>query len=130
MHGSIKKRGNPAWKPGVSGNPGGRPAVIGELRDLARAHTVEAVEALVNVLRDPSAPHAAKVSAAVHLLDRGFGRPAQEVALQAAVDAHVTVDEPELSPVELARRVSFALALAANSAPPSLEADAGADDEE
>ncbi|WP_447986972.1 DUF5681 domain-containing protein [Nitrospira sp. Nam74] len=33
-----------SWKPGQSGNPGGRPKVLIEVRDLARNHGREAIE--------------------------------------------------------------------------------------
>ncbi len=113
-----KQSGNPAWiKGGPSPNPGGRPAIIGELRDLAREHTVEAVETLVSVIRDPAAPHAARVTAAREILDRGFGRPSQEVAVQAELNGAVAVEARPLDPVEAARAVAFALALAQHSPP-------------
>jgi hypothetical protein len=50
------------------------------VREIARAYTVEAVEALAAVMRDATAPHAARVSAATALLDRGHGRPTQPLA--------------------------------------------------
>lgn len=107
----VKKLGNPAWrKGGPSPNPGGRPAIIGELRDLARAHTAEALSTLVEVMGDKSAPSAARVTAARELLDRGFGRPAQEVALQA--DIAVEVDERPADPVEVGRRLAFLMEMA------------------
>jgi hypothetical protein len=64
------------FKPGQSGNPGGRPAVVKDIRALARKHTREAVEALVGVVRNKKAPPAAIVAAANSLLDRGYGRAA------------------------------------------------------
>jgi hypothetical protein len=64
------------WKPGQSGNPGGRPPVVKDIRELARKHTREAVEALVGVVRNKKAPPAAIVAAANSLLDRGYGRAA------------------------------------------------------
>ena len=68
------------WKPGQSGNPNGRPRVIGELRDLARAYTMEALETLASVMRDAEAPPAARVAAVAHILDRGYGKPTQHVS--------------------------------------------------
>lgn len=67
------------WKPGQSGNPGGRPAVIREVRDLARAHTVTAFNTLLSVCENCKAPPAARVAAAAHILDRGFGKPQQSI---------------------------------------------------
>jgi Family of unknown function (DUF5681) len=64
---------------GQSGNPGGRPKVIGEVRDLAQAHTAEAIDTLVAIMADEKAPPAARVAASNSILDRGYGRPAQTV---------------------------------------------------
>jgi hypothetical protein len=63
---------------GQSGNPAGRKAELGqaaELKLLCRAHTVEAVNALVAALADDKT----RVAAAVALLDRGWGKPTQEI---------------------------------------------------
>jgi hypothetical protein len=61
---------------GQSGNPGGMAAGTADLRALARTHTVAAIEALAAALADPRT----RVAAAVALLDRGHGRPAQLLA--------------------------------------------------
>lgn len=123
-----KKPGNPAWqRGGPSPNPGGRPAIIGELRDLAREHTAEALATLVEVMKDGAAPHAARTAAATAILDRAFGRPAQEVALQA--DVSVEVEERPVDPIDMARRVAFSMALAAAN-PPVIEGKAGAEGRE
>ena len=37
---------------GVSGNPGGRPKVIGQVRDIARVHSDAAINTLVEVMKD------------------------------------------------------------------------------
>jgi hypothetical protein len=66
---------NPNWKAGVSGNPGGRPKVVAEVRELARKHTTKAVQALAAILDDEKAPHSARVAAAGALLDRAAGKP-------------------------------------------------------
>jgi len=62
------------FQPGQSGNPGGRPK--SNVVAMARQHTQEAVDALVTALRNPRE----RVSAAVALLDRGWGKPVQMVA--------------------------------------------------
>jgi hypothetical protein len=67
------------FKPGVSGNPGGRPKVVGELRSLAREHTKAALEALVEIVGSKKAPPAARVAAANAILDRGYGRPETKI---------------------------------------------------
>jgi uncharacterized protein DUF5681 len=64
------------FKKGQSGNPGGRPKVIAEIRQLARERGPEAIAALVKVMTKGKS-EAARVSAATALLDRGWGRPKQ-----------------------------------------------------
>ncbi|MBL0952778.1 MAG: HEAT repeat domain-containing protein [Pseudomonas sp.] len=76
------------FQPGVSGNPGGRPKAEGHVRDLARAQTTLAIEALVEALEDPNGR--VRVAAATALLDRGWGRPTQVIEEQ----------PPEVDPVE------------------------------
>ena len=51
------------------------------LTDLAREKTETALQALESVMTDDNAPPSARVSAAVALLDRAWGRPAQRVEL-------------------------------------------------
>jgi hypothetical protein len=45
----------------------------------ARELTQDAIDTLASVMKDPKAPPAARISAAVALLDRGHGRPTQAV---------------------------------------------------
>lgn len=47
------------------------------LKALAQQYSTEAIAVLVDVMKDAKAPHAARVSAADKLLDRGYGRPPQ-----------------------------------------------------
>lgn len=69
------------FKPGQSGNPAGRPRLIEtpsgrSLRELAREHTMAAMETLIAIALDDEAPAAARISAASAILDRGYGKPA------------------------------------------------------
>jgi hypothetical protein len=78
------------FEKGKSGNPGGRSPRIGPngetAAQLARKHTVEAIECLVEVTNDKRAMAIARVSAANALLDRGWGKPTEYV------EANVTTD--------------------------------------
>lgn len=58
------------FKPGVSGNPGGRPKGIAAK---AREHTDTALEVLVTGMADTDAR--VRVAAAKEVLDRGWGKP-------------------------------------------------------
>lgn len=75
------------FKKGQSGNPGGRPKKDSELTELAREHTVAAIDKLAYWLRSDDAR--ASVSAAQALLDRGWGKPRQ--AIEASIDGQLIV---------------------------------------
>jgi hypothetical protein len=70
---SAKLRGRP-FKPGQSGNPGGRPKILAEVRDLARVSTVEALETIRSLMADQKVPPATRLAAADTLLDRAWGK--------------------------------------------------------
>lgn len=67
------------FKPGVSGNPGGRPKGLSRVAESARAKTDAMLDVLEKVATDDKAPHSARVSAAVAILDRGWGKPSQPI---------------------------------------------------
>jgi len=69
------------FEKGKSGNPGGRPREIQEIVDLARTNSVDAVNTLSDIMRDPIAPHAARIAAANSILDRAYGKPKETVDL-------------------------------------------------
>ncbi|NDB69658.1 MAG: HEAT repeat domain-containing protein [Methylocystaceae bacterium] len=64
---------------GQSGNPTGRPKIIGELKELAAQHTPQAIQTLADIMNDAEAPPAARVAASTALLDRVYGRPSQNI---------------------------------------------------
>lgn len=61
------------FNPGQSGNPGGRPVIVKHIQELARQHTPEALQALLDALKMPGE----RVPAANVLLAYGYGRPTQ-----------------------------------------------------
>ena len=75
---NAKRRGRP-FEPGQSGNPGGRPKALGELRDLARTHAAEAINELAR-LAVKARSESVRVAAIRELLDRGYGRATQFLA--------------------------------------------------
>jgi hypothetical protein len=60
-----------------SGNPGGRPKLPEELRELFRAKGPEALEVLTRCLQ--SSDERIAIAAATAILDRGYGKPAQTI---------------------------------------------------
>lgn len=68
-----------SWQPGQSGNPGGRPKAIAEVRALAQQYTEKAILRLVGILDSDTSTDAAVVSAAGAILDRAVGRPEQSI---------------------------------------------------
>ena len=59
---------------GKSGNPGGRPKASHSIQELARKHTIEALDVLVQIMLNEKAPPNARVAAANTLLDRAYGK--------------------------------------------------------
>ena len=66
------------FKKGESGNPGGRPKLIAEMRELARAHAPDAIKELAR-LAIKAKSETARVAAIRELLDRGYGKAQQIV---------------------------------------------------
>jgi hypothetical protein len=67
---------------GQSGNPGGRPRVLGEVQDLARLHAPSIIVELAR-LALKARSETARIAAIRELLDRGYGRPRQAVEVSA-----------------------------------------------
>lgn len=51
-----------------------------EIRSLARGHTEKAINVLVGIMNEPTAPRAARVAAANSILDRGWGKAPQIIS--------------------------------------------------
>lgn len=79
-----------AWKKGQSGNPKGRPKELQELKLLAQTYTQEAFNRLVEWMHSDNAK--ASVAASNAILDRGWGKPSQDVNANIAGMAKLIVE--------------------------------------
>lgn len=73
------------WLRGTaSPNPHGRPSIPVEVKEAAKAHTLDMIAVLVEVASDKDAPPSARVAAASAVLDRGHGKPVASVEAKVA----------------------------------------------
>ena len=75
----------------MSGNPGGRPKLPAEMREMFQAKAPEAFEVLCKHLHatDPRV----SVSAATQILDRAYGRPVQSIDVRRMARRFATIAE-------------------------------------
>jgi len=67
------------FRPGQSGNPGGRPKTTALLRQMAQDQAEANVRALVEIRDNKRASASARIAAIRELFDRGFGKAIQTV---------------------------------------------------
>jgi hypothetical protein len=88
--------GKGGFQRGRSGNPGGRPKLPAEMREMFRAKAPEAFEVLSRHLQSPDAKVA--IAAATQILDRAYGRPVQSIDASISEDpVRYIVELPEKS---------------------------------
>jgi hypothetical protein len=91
-----------SFRPGQSGNLTGRPKrpatiearrLFRDVADAARERTQDAINTLAAIMKNPKTPAAARISAAQAILDRGYGKPAQAIDVNAGPDLSHVSDE-------------------------------------
>jgi hypothetical protein len=73
------------FRKGQSGNPGGRPKVLGEVQELARQHAPAVIVELARLALKAKS-ETARIAAIRELLDRGYGRPRQTMEVSIPAD--------------------------------------------
>lgn len=99
----MKQRGRPFQK-GQSGNPGGRPRVAADIRELARALAPSAIEELARLALKAKS-ESARISAIRELLDRGLGRPMQTHQIDDAKSSPFHLFPPDVTAAEIRERI-------------------------
>lgn len=74
-----------------------------DIRSLARAHTATAINTLAGIMEQKEAPAAARVSAAIALMDRGWGKPSQTVDMTVRKAVARDLADDELANIALGR---------------------------
>ena len=82
---SVTARRKLKFRKGQSGNPGGRPKVLGEVQELARQYAPKAIVELAR-LALKAKNETVRIAAIRELLDRGYGRPRQAMELSVPAD--------------------------------------------
>jgi hypothetical protein len=66
---------------------------VADVKAAARKLTPEAMDTLEKAITDQKAPWAAKITAAIAVLDRGWGKPEQTVSANVSILDQMTDDE-------------------------------------
>jgi hypothetical protein len=109
------------WVKGQSGNPGGKHKDTHLMRAAARLHWEDSIRVTAEILNDKKVQAAVRLAAANSLLDRGFGKPTQEIEVARRPLEDMTDDELAYG-AELIRR---ALSEVADGIPSGDEAAEG-----
>ena len=88
----TKKQIDAQFKPGNCANPHGRPVIPAEMKQRIVDLTPEAIDFLESIVTNNRANKSLRMTAAKQLLDRGLGRPKQEIELSGSVDIPIVLD--------------------------------------
>ena len=90
----VTERRKLKFRKGQSGNPGGRPKVLGDVQEMARQHAPRIIVELARLALKAKS-ETARIAAIRELLDRGYGKPRQamEVSVPAGNPIQLLLDE-------------------------------------
>ena len=87
--------------PGQSGNPGGRPKVLEEVRELGKAASPKIMRAFIKMALDEKTPAAQRIAAGNAVLDRTMGKPEQQHRVSGQINfAHLLAEYTQLRALE------------------------------
>lgn len=98
------KRGNPNWVKGRGGNPGGRPKILGEVKELARKFMYEGGFDRLFDLAQNAGNDSVRLKAVELIMGYGFGRPSQKLEVEGKVDTNANVNIANI-PIEQLKQI-------------------------
>ena len=128
-NGSPRKKPLPAalaanlWKPGQSGNPGGKGGTYYEMMRLARQFTPQATQILIDIASDPGEEARSRIVAIGMLYDRAWGKPKDYDPKTDEAATRKPVFDPSLYSAEQLAQIEASLRMVA--ATQQAEADNG-----
>lgn len=64
--------------PGTSGNPGGRPKMPDEFRELAQKNSIAALRKVIEIMNSPESKTSDILKSCELIIERAYGKPRQE----------------------------------------------------